>query len=352
MSLRLRLWLAVVTWEALICQVKAAEISSANISLDPAYGMAGCAIVTELYAGTDRQLFIAPQDAYYRVKDYSEAYQPYWFITVEAFDPNTPLFNQALAVSNVWSYGAPRQVWLNAGSRVYIWSGWTGGYANLGACQNASYSKTVTMRIVGEDSGIPAPPTSLSGSGSEVSFTPGANNGSPITNYEYALYDEEEEEYVFSALSPAQASSPITLPNLPQGAEVTIRLRAVNANGSSTESAALTFTPYPAVPDTPTITRTDYGDGKIYLYVSVSDDGGSAITEYTATCNDGSTAYAGVAEDSTVTVTGLTNDVAYTCTVTATNSAGTSPASAATDPITPQEMATGLPIWLLYQATQ
>ena len=130
MSLRLRLWLAVVTWEALICQVKAAEISSANISLDPAYGMAGCAIVTELYAGTDRQLFIAPQDAYYRVKDYSEAYQPYWFITVEAFDPNTPLFNQALAVSNVWSYGAPRQVWLNAGSRVYIWSGWTGGYAN------------------------------------------------------------------------------------------------------------------------------------------------------------------------------------------------------------------------------
>ena len=352
MSLRLRLWLVGIIWVALICPGKAAEVYSANVTLEPAYGVAGCAIVYDIYAGTDRQLFIAPQDAYYRVKDYSEAYQPYWFITVEAFDPNTPLFNQALAVSNVWSYGAPRQVWLNAGSRVYIWSGWTGGYANLSACQNASYSKTVTMRIVGEDSGIPAPPTSLSGSGSEVSFTPGANNGSPITNYEYALYDEEEEEYVFSALSPAQASSPVTLPNLPQGAEVTLRLRAVNANGSSTESAELAFTPYPLVPDTPTITGTDYGDGKLYLYVSVADDGGSAITEYTATCTDGSTAYTGVAEDSTVTVTGLTNDVAYTCTVTATNSTGTSPASAATDPITPQEAAAGLPIWLLYQASQ
>lgn len=352
MSLRLRLWLAVVTWVALTCPGKAAEVYSANVTLEPAYGVAGCAIVYDIYAGTDRQLFIAPQDAYYRVKDYSEDYQPYWFITVEAFDPNTPLFNQALAVSNTWSYGAPRQVWLSAGSRVYIWSGWTGGYGSLSACQNSSYSKTVTMRIVGEDSGIPAPPTSLSGSASAVSFTPGANNGSQITNYEYALYDEEEEEYVFVALSPAQASSPITLPNLPQGAEVTLRLRAVNANGSSTESAELTFTPYPAVPAAPAVTRTDYGDGKIYLYVSLSDDGGSAVTEYTATCDDGSTTYIGTAQGSTITVTGLTNDVAYTCTVTATNSAGTSAASTPTDPITPEASAAGLPIWLLYQATQ
>ena len=55
---------------------------------------------------------------------------------------------------------------------------------------------------------------------------------------------------------------------------------------------------------------------------------------------------------SPITVSGLTNDVAYTCTVTATNSVGTSSASAATAPITPEETSTGLPIWLLYQATQ
>ena len=352
MSLRLRLWLVGITWVALICPGKAAEVYSANVTLEPTYGAGSCAIVYDIYAGTDRQLFIAPEDAYYYVKDYSAVSQPYWFITVEAFDPNTPLYNQALAVSNTWGYGAPRQVWLNAGSRVYIWSGWTGGYGSLSACQNDGASTTVTMRIVGEDSGIPAPPTSLSGSEAAVSFTPGANNGSPITNYEYALFDEEEEEYLFSALSPAQASSPVTLPNLPQATEVTLRLRAVNANGSSTESAELTFTPYPLVPETPSITRTDYGDGKIHLYVSVSDDGGSAITEYTATCTDGSNAYTGVAGDSTVIVTGLTNDVAYTCTVTATNSEGTSLASAATDPITPQETVAGLPIWLLYQATE
>ena len=48
----------------------------------------------------------------------------------------------------------------------------------------------------------------------------------------------------------------------------------------------------------------------------------------------------------------LTNETAYTCTVTATNAMGTSAASSATASITPEEVATGLPIWLLYQATQ
>ena len=51
-------------------------------------------------------------------------------------------------------------------------------------------------------------------------------------------------------------------------------------------------------------------------------------------------------------ISGLTNETAYTCTVTATNAMGTSAASSATASITPEEVATGLPIWLLYQATQ
>ena len=102
------------------------------------------------------------------------------------------------------------------------------------------------------------------------------------------------------------------------------------------------------VPAVPTITSTDYEDSTIILTVSVSDNGGTDITGYEATCTDGTTAHTGTSSSSPITVSGLTSDVAYTCTVTASNSVGTSSASAATDPITPEDSISGLPIWLLY----
>ena len=83
-----------------------------------------------------------------------------------------------------------------------------------------------------------------------------------------------------------------------------------------------------------------------------ASNGGSNITGYDATCTDGASSFTGSSTFSPITVAGLTNDVVYTCTVTATNSAGTSVASVATDPISPEEMPTGLPIWLLYEATK
>jgi len=146
----------------------------------------------------------------------------------------------------------------------------------------------------------------------------------------------------------------------PEFFDATSYIGAVNPDGSDiwwadwTLSGTLPSLPALDVPETPTILNTDFGDGEIYLYVASSSNGGSAITGYTATCTDGTTTniYTGTSTSSPITVSGLTNDVAYTCTVTATNSVGTSSASAATDPIAPEETSTGLPIWLLYQATQ
>ena len=102
------------------------------------------------------------------------------------------------------------------------------------------------------------------------------------------------------------------------------------------------------------ISAFQVGDAEITLSISVGDSGGTEIIGYRATCTDGSNTYAVNSISSSITVSGLTNDVAYTCRVTATNSVGTSSASAATGPITPEETATatGLPIWLLYQAAQ
>ena len=107
------------------------------------------------------------------------------------------------------------------------------------------------------------------------------------------------------------------------------------------------------IPSTPQITSTDYGDGEIYLTVSVVNDGGSEITNYNAICSAaGIPAAAGTSSTPRITVSGLTNGVSYTCSVRATNAAGTSPASASSPPIVPEYVPTGLPIWLLYEAVK
>jgi hypothetical protein len=122
------------------------------------------------------------------------------------------------------------------------------------------------------------------------------------------------------------------------------------SNGSTTiTSTAVNCSPAPSAPQ---ITNTDYGNEEIYLTVSVDDDGSSAISTYTATCTDGTTPYTGTSSTSRVTVSGLTNGVSYRCSVTATNAAGTSEASASSPPIVPEYIPTGLPIWLLYEASK
>jgi hypothetical protein len=107
-----------------------------------------------------------------------------------------------------------------------------------------------------------------------------------------------------------------------------------------------------SLPTTPQITYIESDDQKVLIRVSVASNGGSSITRYDATCSDGTNSFAGTSSSSLITVSGLTNGVAYTCTVTATNGVGTSTASSASA-ATPEEIIpSGLPIWLLYEATQ
>ena len=146
-------------------------------------------------------------------------------------------------------------------------------------------------------------------------------------------------------------ASPIRITGLSNGTGYIISLIAVNNAGQGVASNGALVTPI-GLPATPQITNTDYGDGEIYISVSVSNNGGSAISSYTATCTDGTTQYIGTSTTSRITVSGLANDVSYSCFVTATSTAGTSAPSAGSAPITPESMAVGLPIWLLYEATK
>ena len=90
-------------------------------------------------------------------------------------------------------------------------------------------------------------------------FTPGVDNGSSITNYEYSL-----DGVNYTALDSADVTSPITITGLTNGAEYSITLRALNGNGEGAVSGSVSVTPA-GLPTAPQITNTDYGNEEIYL---------------------------------------------------------------------------------------
>jgi titin len=88
----------------------------------------------------------------------------------------------------------------------------------------------------------------------------------------------------------------------------------------------------PAQPAAPTLTTVL---GAITVAFTAPDDGGSAITGYTADCtsSDGGTEGTNTGAASPIVVSGVTNEDTYTCTVVATNAVGDSPASDASSSI-------------------
>ena len=71
-----------------------------------------------------------------------------------------------------------------------------------------------------------------------VAFTPGANDGSPITNYKYSIDGTN-----FVALNPATTTSPFVINGLANGATYSVTIKAVNGDGDSPTSNAATGTP-------------------------------------------------------------------------------------------------------------
>jgi hypothetical protein len=118
--------------------------------------------------------------------------------------------------------------------KAYIISGATG----FGDVNSTWQNLTVQLA----PSTVPSAPTSLTataGNGEAViSFTPGSDGGSEITNYKYSINGT-----TYSGLSPADISSPVTIAGLTNGTSYSIYLKAVNVNGDSSASTAVSVTP-------------------------------------------------------------------------------------------------------------
>lgn len=112
--------------------------------------------------------------------------------------------------------------------------------------------------------------------------------------------------------------------------------QAGNASYLQATQVSRSFTVNAIVPGAPTIGTAIAGDTQASVaFTAPSNIGGSAITGYTVTVSPPDVAPVNGAS-SPIVVTGLTNGQAYTFTVTADNVAGTGPASAASNSITPK----------------
>ncbi len=130
------------------------------------------------------------------------------------------------------------------------------------------------------------------------------------------------------------ASSPLTVSGLTNGGSYTFTVTARNAVGSSAPSAASNSVVPAAVPGAPTIGTATAGDTTAAVAFSApASNGGSPILDYTATSSPSGITATGAG--SPITVQGLSNGTPYNFTVTARNASGNSPASAASNIVTP-----------------
>lgn len=196
---------------------------------------------------------------------------------------------------------------------------------------NAAGASPASSAVSGTPRTTPAAPAisavALDTGGVSVSFTLGADGGSALTNVQYSI----DGGSTWITPSPASVASPLTITGLTGGQTYPVRLRAVNAAGTSTASNISTVTAK-GTPDAPSIT-VDPVDTGLVVSFSTPANGGVPITNYDYSTDGGDT-WATRSPASTVSplmITGLTNGTTYSVAVRAVNSVGNGPASGVVD---------------------
>ena len=270
--------------------------------------------------------------------------------TVAPVVSGTATVGQTLSTTNGTWIGAPAPTftyqWQRSGSNIGGATSSTyvlvaADYANTIRCvvtatnavSAASANSNSTASVAGNAPVNTVAPavTGTATFGQTLSTTNGTWTGVPTPTFTY------QWQRVTTPISGA-TSSTYVLVAADVGSTVRCVVTATNAVGSASANSNNTATVAAAVPGAPTIgTATNAGAASVTVtYTAPASNGGATITLYTATSSPGGiTGTLATAGSGTITVSGLSTGTAYTFTVKATNSAGQSAASAASNSATP-----------------
>jgi hypothetical protein len=194
--------------------------------------------------------------------------------------------------------------------------------------QISSAGVPVAVLDVTPSPGRAGQPVTLSG---KESFS---NDGYAVDRYTFSVVERPAGSTAFA--------SPITTANdgitfIPDKAGVwKFQLTVLDSMHTASDPVEVSLAVFSDVPAAPTDLTGTPGDGRATLAFSAPNDGGSPITSFAASCNDGTATVTVVGAQSPIVVAPLVNGHLYSCTVTASNANGAGPASAAIT-VTPRE---------------
>lgn len=233
-----------------------------------------------------------------------------------------------------------------SGNQPYAGGGGGGSY-NAGTNQiNTAGAQSGDGQVTITWSDAPGAPTGVAATSGNAQLTvsfsaPTQTGSSSITGYTASCTPQGGG----SPIAAAGASSPIVVTGLTNGTTYNCTVTATNASDTGpTSSPVASGTPAAVVPDAPMDVAATAGNAQISLaFAPPTNNGGSAITGYTASClpAGGGAAVTATGTTSPIIVNGLSNGTAYTCTVSASNGVG---AGAASAPVTATPVAPAVPV--------
>jgi titin len=171
----------------------------------------------------------------------------------------------------------------------------------------------------------PSAPTGLtyttSTTSAIISFTPGPNGGSAVTNYRYSTNGGTS----FTEFSPAVTTSPVNITGLSPGITYSMALQAVNAVGNSTASSNISVTTLTTIPSAPSsLSSSNINSDSVTISFTPGSDGGSSITNYQYSTDGGTsfTEFSPEVTSSPVTISGLSSGTTYSIVIKPINTNG------------------------------